>query len=140
MKLCSKCNGDCYLGPLAATCNRCNGKGVDPAPSQDWSPEPWVILGDEPINVAGDKAPGVLIAADGETLFSPERTDAERGASRERFVACVNACASIPTDALEAGVIAVAIKALRKLIDLNHGHCQPGCEFCEALAKLETKP
>ncbi|MDP9314678.1 MAG: hypothetical protein M3R24_28020, partial [Chloroflexota bacterium] len=43
-----------------------------------------------------------------------------RAANARRIVACVNACAGIPTDALDAGTIPALIVALRKLVAANN--------------------
>lgn len=68
-----------------------------------WSPEPWhvVELGEEDetfhfIHDARDKSVADVIGNDGVEVD---------GANARRIVACVNACAGIPTEALEqAGV------------------------------------
>lgn len=59
---------------------------------------------------------------DRETRFIAETDDADMNtrdanANARRIVACVNACRSITTAALEAGVVAEMLAALRGLVD-----------------------
>lgn len=62
------------------------------------TPEPWV-----------ENADGSVNGADGKPVFSPvpaphnQRSVEVRNANRKRIVACVNACAGLPTETLEVG-------------------------------------
>ena len=58
--------------------------------------EPWTIS-------TYDGLSGVVFGSDMKPLFGYPRTNTERQATRRRFVACVNACKGIPTEALEKG-------------------------------------
>jgi hypothetical protein len=65
-----------------------------------WSPEPWRV-----------SASGFLCSATNLVLID-SRGDVPP-ADLRRIVACVNACAGIPTAALEAGALAKALDALK---------------------------
>lgn len=74
----------------------------------------------------------------------------QREANARRIVVCVNACAGIPTEALEAGVVGELLAAIRTLAanKLSSSNCS-SVELAgkrvrnvasPALAKLEAKP
>jgi hypothetical protein len=87
-------------------------------------PEPWS-------NESGD-----LCDATGHVLaFDYEMEKSER----VRAAACVNACAGIPTEALEAGVLRKALDLLKFGSIDESDPCQgdePGCPECEAVNVL----
>jgi hypothetical protein len=98
--------------------------------------EPWQRgdYEDEANDVRGDLA----MCAYGE---GPE--DVERA---RRAIACVNACAGIPTEALEAGALADAIQAAQDLFPFGPEHRTSLLrgEVCgrlhDALKRLEPSP
>jgi hypothetical protein len=75
-----------------------------------WSPEPWRV----------DGADVVLSASGGTVVESPWTYP---GGDLRRIVACVNACAGLPVEALEAGALADLIAdvvVMRLAVDLTH--------------------
>jgi len=121
------------------------------------TPEPWQRSGDFLI---GPSPEGLVIAQFYLSYDTPMRQNIERA------VACVNACAGIATEALEAGVIAEMVAALTKIAgplpcvpegqwrdddgmpqspevwvmrtELHRKHCR-SCVARAALAKLEGR-
>ncbi len=89
------------------------------------SPEPWEV---------GDDAGEPWIMADGHrsvvhSLGAVDEADARR------IVACVNACARIPTEALEEGFIEKALRGLKSYVDAS----KADAEFDEHLRSLKAK-
>jgi hypothetical protein len=106
------------------------------------TPVPWVATesnGFGTVHVRGADSPPVAIA---EVLQSDKRHSAE--ANARRIVAAVNACADIPTEALEDGAVAGMLFTLQRMIGLD-GHyygcpaagdrptnCSPACNRLRA--------
>lgn len=73
--------------------------------TQEYTPEPWAC----PIDDEGNSA---VVAKDGYLVtFAFPNGDAADKANGRRIVACVNALAGIPTEAIEGGVIAELVEA-----------------------------
>jgi hypothetical protein len=72
------------------------------------SPEPWRFE-----NIPGRKGAGAVRDV-GDFVVARTLPEAMPGDAR-RIVAAVNACAGLPTEALESGVLALAIEALAAL-------------------------
>ena len=71
--------------------------------------EPWEAERD------GDRMTGRIFGADHDWLADVYSGNDQ--ANARRLVACWNACQSIPTEALEAGVVGELVEACRTLVD-----------------------
>lgn len=78
--------------------------------------EPWVYDASLPAGVYSDDVTGSIIATCEGFGLAP-RPGEERAANARRIVACVNACAGIPTGALEA--IAALPERVTRLMTLR---------------------
>jgi hypothetical protein len=72
-----------------------------------WSPEPWSG------EIDGDYPGPSFWLRDANDMFVGE-SDSEP--DMRRIVACVNACAGLPTEALEAGALGKAIEAAGRML------------------------
>lgn len=91
------------------------------------TPEPWTIkralapvdgaydwaIGAE-IDDAGPYCIGEVVGRAAEDVWLPSKANAAR------IVACVNACAGVPTAALENGAVKTALEALEQIIECRH--------------------
>jgi hypothetical protein len=87
------------------------------------SPEPWSVGGMSGCEDGCYAADGSLCAEGwpGDTTNLDPGKDvnaflARQNANARRIVACVNACAGLPTEALEAGALAKALGALARIV------------------------
>jgi hypothetical protein len=103
------------------------------------SPEPWAIIrGHETGRPMG------LVAGEEHVVCwgGISRSASEVGdANARRIVAAVNACAGIPTEALEAGALGKALDLLKFGSIDESDPCQgdePGCPECEAVNVLRA--
>ena len=99
---------------------------------QDWPQEPWYIWED---NV--EEVPYITDANFKPVTFPCDGLD---DATRERIVACVSACAGVPTDALEAWGTTINIIRLHHAEDVEGYivklHC---CGPTDITPHLKTK-
>jgi hypothetical protein len=87
------------------------------------SPEPWTDLAD---GIDGPANSHPVVDVDTHSLVARAYGDEvdEAEANARRIVACVNACAGIPTAALESGALAEAIRAAQDLFPWGPDHSQ----------------
>ena len=76
------------------------------------TPEPWDYGDCQNVTDANGKT----VVADGIAFATGVPSEESKDVSR-RIVACVNACAGIPTEQLEAGCVKRLVKALRRELD-----------------------
>jgi hypothetical protein len=84
------------------------------------SPEPWRFE-----NIPGRKGAGAVRDV-GDFVVARTLPEAMPGDAR-RIVACVNACAGIPTEALEAGALAEALDQFEEVASETTETCCPTC-------------
>ena len=105
--------------------------------SAKWTPEPWHIenlwhvLSEDGRLIAGCGGHDSNIP--GDNTFQDNQTNARR------IVACVNACAGIPTEALEAGVVGEMQRSLKRIADMKDGEGSLQAEYTLVrIAKVES--
>ncbi len=84
-----------------------------------YTPEPWVaqhLRGELLITPAGADGGAALAKLLIVVPGPADRWLDTRTANARRIIACVNACADIPAEALDAGIIPELIAALRNLV------------------------
>lgn len=120
------------------------------------TPEPWRVERRQFENVIlHSKGDGynnrVALTTEWSPASPPRTTPVEANANARRIVACVNALAGIPIEAIESGVVAELVEAARglknELIDravwdgdarVVSAGTGVWARFCNALAKLEA--
>lgn len=95
------------------------------------TPEPWRTF------KQGDSTGWIVGRVDGGDMFRIPAGYEDVGADARRIVACVNACAGLSTEALEAGALKESLDVLRFWIAEERGF--PAKRAEEMLAKLEGK-
>ena len=76
---------------------------------QDWAKEPWGLESGEPVDTNRRR----IIQDDGTGYEWVEQKD------WERIIACVNACAGVPTEALEAWGLTIKIISFHMAQDIE---------------------
>ena len=88
--------------------------------TQKHTPEPWAVSPGDNISSPGIDGPN------GEAVVWWTSSQHDEGipnhADAYRIAAAVNACKGIPTEDLEAGVVADMLEALQSLLDLHIAH------------------
>lgn len=94
-----------------------------------WSPEPWR----EDVDGGIEDAKGEPVAC-GDDYAIDWTYWSIKPDNRRRVLACVNACAGIPTEALEAGALGKALNALVEVdrCDNSADEYRPQCPWCWA--------
>lgn len=100
-----------------------------------WSPEPWSY---DPDGRGGRSA--MVRAGDAVIVAVRHRLpDTENEHNMRRIAACVNACAGIPTEALESGALTVALNEFVDLMqEIDTTDAEPDSPNGIALAALRA--
>lgn len=102
------------------------------------TPEPWTIECENSgggTNISGDMIPCIAhtheVARVNSGAAHRALTSEEALANARRIVACVNACAGISTEALEAGTVDDIIKFLEHIHGGSYG--EKACDYCSKM-------
>jgi hypothetical protein len=83
---------------------------------QNWTKEPWRVRLPDPDTLRSAKVLGPP-HPDGSDWAALCEISHHHAADAQRIVACVNACAGIPTEALEKGVVHAMVVIIEELHD-----------------------
>lgn len=91
-----------------------------------YTPEPWTVTENLP---SGSYGPSLTIRKDRQIVIASLTGSAlhngQAPGNARRIVACVNACAGIPTEALEGGAVSDAMKALQAMANVQSSRRHP---------------